>query len=393
MKSCEYAVSSSTSSYGAMLLSPSSGEGGGGGGGSGVGSPPSIAGCISSNGSSSNSIEAPLLSATTRGMPQQHQQQQQEQEQLQLQQQQATPQELRRSSSPNSFMMIPQQHHNPLATPSSSPPSYPSNNTHVVGSSIHHNFPQPHYNVSSDNGDLDPLSYILACGQNDKDPFRFGLGSVDDGTFGGHKPTPEQLLLFRSHRLLQAEAVGVAIGGLSLSAAAASGSPDATAHMPNKRFGLICAALSRQIRIKVLEQTNAAVDRVHALGDDAPHSQQQEVIDMERRNCHRMLAGILDAATSTLREIVTTSCGGGGGLGGGAAAGMVGTVGPGPALPSSLLNSPVTESQQVKDWLHAHTHIDAINATPRYSRSRIREFGSLACITPVLDAIHRLLYR
>lgn len=305
-----------SSSYGEMLLSSSSGEGSGGG--PGGGSPPPVAGCIRSNGSSSNSIDALPLSVTARCM-----------QQPQHQQQPPPPQAPRGSPSPNSFMMMPQQ--NLLATN--------PNTAHVVGSS---NPPQPPYNISSDNNSLDPLSYFLTSGHTDDDPFGFGVGSVADGTFGGRKPTPEELLLFRSHRLLQAQAVGVAIGGRSKTT---SSSPDA-AHV-HKRFGLVSAALARQMRMKVLEQTNAAVECVRALGPNALPTQQEDVIDVERRNCHRMLAGILDAATSTLREIVeTSSCGG---SLDGMAGGMVSTVGQGLALQSSLLSSPVTESQQVKE--------------------------------------------
>lgn len=174
---------------------------------------------------------------------------------------------------------------------------------------------------------LDPLSFFLANGRSDTDPFGFGVGSVADGTFGGRKPTHEELLLFRSHRLLQAEAVGVAIGPPNVS----------SAEHVHKRFSLVSGALSRQVRMKVLEQTNTAVECVRALGTGASPAQQQDVINIERRTCQRMLAGILDAATSTLREILASTSNDRGAAGAGMGAGFS----------SSLLGSPVTESQQV----------------------------------------------
>lgn len=142
----------------------------------------------------------------------------------------------------------------------------------------------------------DPLSFFLASGKSDGDPLSFGVGSVADGTFGGRKPTREELLLFRSHRLLQAEAVLVATG-LSYSASPAT----------RQRFGLISTTLARQVRMQVLDQTNAAVACVRALGGCASAVQQQEIINIERRTCHRLLVGILDNAASSLRILAGNS--------------------------------------------------------------------------------------
>ncbi|CAM9963053.1 unnamed protein product, partial [Laminaria digitata] len=167
----------------------------------------------------------------------------------------------------------------------------PSSDTQIV------NLPQAYVPDNSD-----PLSFFLASGRSDRDPFGFGVGSVADGTFGGRKPTSEELLLFRSHRLLQAEAVSVALGPSHTSSAAI-----------RQRFALISTGLARQVRMKVLEQTNAAVECVRALGGSASANQQQDMINAERRTCHRLLAGILDRATSSLREISCSNSNGGSG--------------------------------------------------------------------------------
>lgn len=200
-------------------------------------------------------------------------------------------------------------------------------------------FPEPY-----PHDDSDPLSFFLSSGRGDSDPLGFGLGSVADGTFGGRKATPEELMLFRSHRLFQAEAIGVAIGPLH-----SSGGTNAA--YVRKRLGLVSTAVERQLRLKVLEQTNTTVEGVRALGEGAPPAQQQSVINAERRNCHRVLSGVLDEGTATLRELSTT---GGGGLGG-----VSVDMGMGMAFPPSALGSPATESQQVRetffpDWLSWH---------------------------------------
>ena len=298
MKTCESTASSS--SPGAMLPSSSIAP---------VGVSDTIDGSLStvgggsSNASSSNSIGASLC-VSTRGVQQRQQQQQQQQQQQLLPQQH----DLRRDLSPSSFTM----QHSPLP--------YPDN--HIID--LH----QPY---APDNSD--PLSFFLSNGRSDNDPFMFGVGSVADGTFGGRKPTPEELLLFRSHRYLQAEAVGVA-----MCPPHASG-----AEHVHKRFSLVSAALSRQVRMKVLEQTNTAVDCVQGLGGNASAAQQQDVISIERRNCHRMLAGILDAATSTLREILASVNNDRGGAAG---------AGFGAGFSSSVLGSPVTESQQARSEVY-----------------------------------------
>ena len=205
----------------------------------------------------------------------------------------------------------------------------PSSDTQIV------NLPQAYVPDNSD-----PLSFFLASGRSDRDPFGFGVGSVADGTFGGRKPTSEELLLFRSHRLLQAEAVSVAIGPSHNSSASI-----------RQRFALISTGLARQVRMKVLEQTNAAVECVRALGGSASANQQQDMINAERRTCHRLLAGILDRATSSLREISCSNSNSVGNGGAPSSAGMDSELGMGmgrQGLSSSLLGSPPpSESQQV----------------------------------------------
>lgn len=281
----------SSSSSGAIVLPAKASSVGAGGG---TDSPAAVASSNStvSNSSSSGVIEA-SLSVTTRG--------------AQEQQRQQGP---RRVSSPTLFMGQQQQ-----------PLPYPQEAQVIT-------FPEPY-----PHDDSDPLSFFLSSGRGNSDPLGFGLGSVADGTFGGRKATPEELLLFRSHRLLQAEAVGLAIGPLH-----SSGGTNAA--YVRKRLGLVSTAVERQLRLKVLEQTNTAVEGVRALGDGASPAQQQSVINAERRNCHRVLSGVLDEGTATLRELSTT---GGGGLGGVSA-----DMSMGMAFPPSVLGSPATESQQVR---------------------------------------------
>lgn len=215
----------------------------------------------------------------------------------------------------------------------------PTSDTHIVRAP----HPPPYGMAPSDPlpSPSDPLSFFLASGRSDRDPFGFGIGSVADGTFGERQPTTEELYLFRSHRLLQAEAVSVATSPSHAST--------------RQRFGLVSATLARQVRMKVLEQTNAAVERVRGLGGCASASQQQDIINVERRTCHRMLSGILDHATSSLREISGSSGGGAGGdamidsgLGFDGARRQGGLQ----SVSSSMLGSPPTESQQVSSTLH-----------------------------------------
>lgn len=209
--------------------------------------------------------------------------------------------------SPGSFTM---QH---------TPPPYPDN--HMAD--LHQQYvPDP-----------DPLSFFLSNGRNDNDPLGFGVGSVADGTFGGRKPTTEALLLFRSHRLLQAEAVGVAI----------CPSDASSAENVHKRISRVSGALSRQVGMKVLGQTNQAMECVRALGAGVSEDRQEDVIEMERRTCHRILAGILDSGTHTLRGILASV---NNDRGGAAGEGFGGGFSP------SLLGSPVTESQQVGRTFH-----------------------------------------
>ncbi|CAM9115440.1 unnamed protein product, partial [Scytosiphon promiscuus] len=241
------------------------------------------------------------------------------------------------------------------------PPSPTSSTTQ------HHSFSYPDEHTSLPQNYApdcsDPLSFFLASGRGDSDPFGFGVGSVADGTFGGRKPSAEELMLFRSHRLLQAEAVGVAVGPSQASSADAA--------RVRKRFGLASAALARQVRLKVLEQTNAALRCVRALGTGASPAQQQDVINAERRTCHRMLTGVLDTATSTLREI-SAGCGGGSvGLSGvGMGVGMASS-----AFSSSLLGSPVTESQQVRIQSRSPN---------RYLQSSLKSLSLEACLRLLL---------
>lgn len=207
----------------------------------------------------------------------------------------------------------------------------PPADTHII------NLPQAYVPESAD-----PLSFFLASGRSDRDPFGFGVGSVADGTFGGLQPTSEQLLLFRSHRLLQAEAVSVAIGKAHSSSASV-----------RQRFSIVSTTLARRVRLKVLEQTNSAVERVRGLGGSASASQQQDIINVERRACHHMLASILDNATDSLREISDGSSSGN--IGGAAGAdgavtdsGFGGEIGHRQGFPSSMLESSPTESHQVR---------------------------------------------
>ncbi|CAM9756564.1 unnamed protein product, partial [Ectocarpus sp. 4 AP-2014] len=297
----------SSSSSGAMVLpsKASSGEGGGTDSPAAVASSStaSISSSTASISSSSGVIEASLC-VTTRGA----------QEQLRQQ-------GPRRVSSPILFVGHQQQ-----------PLPYPPD-AQVIS------FPEPY--------------------PGESDPLGFGLGSVADGTFGGRKATPEELMLFRSHRLLQAEAVGVAIGPLHSSGGADAG-------YVRKRLGLVSTAVERQLRLKVLEQTNAAVEGVRALGEGAPPAQQQSVINAERRNCHRVLSGVLDEGTATLRELSTT---GGGGLGG-----VSVDMGMSMAFPPSALGSPATESQQL-----ASTWEDAATSSSMNSSSS-NSIGS-SCLT------------
>lgn len=141
----------------------------------------------------------------------------------------------------------------------------------------------------------DPLSFFLINGKNGHDPFDFGLGSVADGTFGGKPPTFEQLLLFRSHRLMQAHAVFVAMSdAYSLSAST------------RQRFSDIGGDLVRKVWAKLLEQTNSCIEHVRALGKvgGIPHGKKEDIIKEKRNSCHRMITGILDSTTRELREIL-----------------------------------------------------------------------------------------
>ncbi|CAM9266252.1 unnamed protein product [Ectocarpus sp. 13 AM-2016] len=305
----------SSSSSGAMVFPAKASSGGGGG----TDSPAAVASSSTASNSSSGSVIEASLCVTTRG--------------AQEQQRQQGP---GRVSSPILLMGHQQQ---PLPySPDAQVISFPD--------------PYPH-------DDSDPLSFFLSSGRGDSDPLGFGLGSVADGTFGGRKATPEELMLFRSHRLLQAEAVGVVIGPLHSSSGA-------DAAYVRKRLGLVSRAVERQVRLKVLEQTNAAVEGVRALGEGAPPAQQQSVINAERRNCHRVLSGVLDEGTATLRELSTT---GGGGLGG-----VNVDMGMGMAFPPSALGSPATESQQL-----ASTWEDAATSSSMNSSSS-NSIGS-SCLT------------
>lgn len=222
----------------------------------------------------------------------------------------------------------------------------------------------------------DPLSFFLDSGKSDRNPFGFGVGSVADGSFGGRKPTVEELLLFRSHRLLQAAAVSVAMlsGNRDASPlqASLSSSHSATGNAAaavRQQFGVIGTILARQIRLKVLEQTNLAIERVRALGNSATPGQQQDIINAERRSCHRLLVVILDTATSSLQELSGSGIGGsisgGASVGGSGNGGVDGTNSAGADYgmgldlgrrqqqdvfaPFSVFVSPPTESQQVTD--------------------------------------------
>lgn len=142
----------------------------------------------------------------------------------------------------------------------------------------------------------DPLSFFLINGKNGHDPFDFGLGSVVDGTFGGKPPTFEQLLLFRSHRLMQAHAVFVAMSdAYSLSSST------------RQRFSDIGGDLVRKVWAKLLEETNSCIEHVRALGrrvGGIPQGKKDAIIKEKRNGCHRIIADILDNTTRELQEIM-----------------------------------------------------------------------------------------
>ena len=151
---------------------------------------------------------------------------------------------------------------------------------------------------------VDPLSYFLESGRNDHDPFEFGVGSVADGTFGGRQPTCEQLLLFRSHRLMQAEAVLIAMGKVYSSSV-----------FERQRLGLIGSTVTHKAWVKVAEKTNFTVERIRALARNGMQHKQQEIIDEERKICNRMISAILDSATRNLKEMSNSGCSVGSGSG------------------------------------------------------------------------------
>lgn len=151
--------------------------------------------------------------------------------------------------------------------------------------------PMPPYVGIDSNSD--PLSLFLGNAQFDRDPSDFGLGSVVDGmanfsSTGRQSHTTEQLCLFRSHRLLQAEAAVVALSPLH--------------NMTRQRLTQMSDNLARQVRQTVREQTNAAVERV-AESNGASDERQQAIINAARRNCHRLLAVLIDQTTSSLKDI------------------------------------------------------------------------------------------
>lgn len=139
----------------------------------------------------------------------------------------------------------------------------------------------------------EPLSFFLDNAQFDRDPSDFGLGSVVDGmanfsSTGRPSHTTEQLCLFRSHRLLQAEAAAVALSPLHT--------------MTRQRLRKISGNLARQVQQTVREQTDEAVKRV-AESNSASDERQQAIVDAARRNCHRLLTVLVDETTSSLKDI------------------------------------------------------------------------------------------
>lgn len=139
----------------------------------------------------------------------------------------------------------------------------------------------------------DPMASLLGNGPCDSDPSGFGLGSVADGTFRGRSRTIEMLSLFRSQKLLQAEAASIALNPMYV--------------LNRSRLRHISSTLTRQIRQTVRDHTDAAVERMSNLADGASPKQQHEVVDGVRRNCHRVLTVYLDAARSSLREIFVST--------------------------------------------------------------------------------------
>lgn len=140
----------------------------------------------------------------------------------------------------------------------------------------------------------DPLSFFLGNDQVERDPSGFGLGSVADGlpsSSNGRRHTTEHVCLFRSHRLLQAQAATLALNPLHT--------------LTRHRLRQLCRNLERQVRQTVREQTNDAVEKV-AENDGVNAEQQQAIVDAARRNCHRLLTGLLDVAASSLREIASS---------------------------------------------------------------------------------------
>ncbi|CAN0266009.1 unnamed protein product, partial [Ascophyllum nodosum] len=144
---------------------------------------------------------------------------------------------------------------------------------------------------------VDPLSYFLMSWRNDHDPFDLGIGSVADGTFAGRQPTCEQLLLFRSHRLMQAEAVSIAMDNAYSSSAS-----------EKKRLRLIGKNVARKAWEKLFEKTISTIKRIRALRRDGILHKQHEVINEERKICNRMIAAIFDSATRSLKEISDSGC-------------------------------------------------------------------------------------
>ena len=177
----------------------------------------------------------------------------------------------------------------------------------VANAPLHAQNPIANFDQGDVLDDVDPLSLFLVSWRNDYDPFDFGVGSVADGTFGGRKPTFEQLLLFRSHRLMQVEAISIAMG-MSYSSNASE----------RQRFNLIASTVTNKARVKVAEKTNSTVKRIRALAKNGTlnlYNKQEEVIDEERRICHCMIAAIFDNATRTLKEMSNIGCSVGSGSG------------------------------------------------------------------------------
>lgn len=157
------------------------------------------------------------------------------------------------------------------------------------------NIPKSNIETAHSPDYADPLSFFLVNGNNGHDPFDFGLGSVVDGTFGGKPPTFEQLLLFRSHRLMQAHAVFLAMSdAYSLSAST------------RQRFSDIGGDLVRKVWAKLFEQTNSCIEHVRVLGrvGGVSHSKKEDIIKEKRNGCHRIIAGILDNTTRELQEML-----------------------------------------------------------------------------------------